>query len=114
MICEWHICENELTGRRRKFCSTKCKNKASVDRFRKNQKLKAVEYMGGCCKLCGYDKYVGALQFHHKDPNEKDFALSTQGRTYVWDDVKRELDKCVCLCGNCHTEVHAGIVTIPE
>lgn len=70
--------------------------------------------MGGCCQICGYDKYVGALQFHHLDPNEKDFSLSKTGRTYVWDDVKKELDKCICLCANCHAEVHAGLKTIPR
>ena len=112
--CNWHLCENALTGRKIKYCSVKCKNKSATDRFRKNQKLKAVEYMGGCCQLCGYNKCVGALHFHHLDPSEKDFALSKTGSTYVWDDVKKELDKCVCLCGNCHSEVHAGIVTIPK
>ncbi len=80
-----------------------------VTRYRLLQKQKAVEYKGGCCQLCGYDKYVGALQFHHLNPNEKEFSLGKTGATYVWEDVKKELDKCICLCANCHAEVHAGL-----
>jgi len=104
--CDWHLCENDT---RTKFCCIKCKNKAATDRFRKNQKVKAVSYKGGCCELCGYNKSIQALQFHHRDPNEKDFGIAAGGHTRVWDKVKLELDKCVLLCANCHTEVHAGI-----
>jgi hypothetical protein len=105
--CEWHLCGNEA---KQKYCSTKCKNKAATDRFRKNLKVKAVEYKGGSCNICGYNKSVAALQFHHLDPSQKDFALSANGHTRRWVDVKKELDKCVCLCANCHAELHAGIV----
>jgi 5-methylcytosine-specific restriction endonuclease McrA len=108
--CEWHLCENEA---KQKFCSVKCKNKAAVDRFRKNLKRKSVEYMGGSCVICGYDKHVGALQFHHLDPDKKDFGISESGNTRTWNVIKEELDKCVMLCANCHTEVHAGITAIP-
>ena len=107
--CEWHLCENEA---KRKYCSTKCKNKAAVDRFRKNLKLKAVEYKGGKCQLCGYNKSVWALQFHHIDPSQKDFHLGENGHTRKWDVVKTELDKCACLCANCHAEVHAGVTKL--
>lgn len=108
--CNWHLCENEAV---KKYCSVQCKNKAAVDRFRKNLKLKAVEYMGGSCAICGYDKYVGALEFHHIDPSEKDFAIGANGHTRKWEVIKEELDKCVMLCGNCHSEVHAGVTEIP-
>ena len=108
--CEWHLCEQYA---KIKYCSEKCKNKASVDRYRKRLKLKAVEYMGGRCKLCGYDKYIGALQFHHLDPLEKDFGISSGGHTRKWSAVKKELDKCILLCSNCHTEVHASAIHIP-
>lgn len=105
MICQWHLCQNKA---RRKYCSDNCKSKAGVDRYRRNLKRKAIEYKGGCCFTCGYDKSQSALQFHHLDPNEKDFHLAAKGHTRRWVDVKKELDKCVCLCANCHAEVHAG------
>jgi len=75
-------------------------------------KRKAVEYKGGKCYICNYNKYVGALDFHHSNPDEKDFAISDL-RTYSWEKVRNELDKCICLCSNCHREVHAEITQIP-
>lgn len=71
---------------------------------RKVIKIKAVEYKGGKCQECGYNKCVGAMDFHHLDPQEKDFTIS--GNAGKWENIKRELDKCVLLCKNCHAERH--------
>jgi len=76
-----------------------------VTDFRRRIKEKAVSYKGGQCQKCGYDKCVAALSFHHRDPKEKEFRLSS-GRTKNWEKVKKELDKCDLLCANCHMEVH--------
>ena len=51
---------------------------------------------------------MDALQFHHLDPNKKDFAISKVG-AWAWHRLVKELDKCVLLCNRCHTEVHAGV-----
>ena len=68
---------------------------------------KIAEYMesrgGAKCQRCGYDKYVGALEFHHRDPSEKDPKWS---RGWNMERLKKELDKCDILCSNCHREVH--------
>lgn len=69
------------------------------------KKIRAVEYKGGCCERCGYDKYYGALQFHHRNPNTKDAAWS-ELRKRTWTAIKKEIDKCDLLCANCHAEVH--------
>jgi hypothetical protein len=37
----------------------------------------AVVYKGGKCQCCGYNKYIGALEFHHVDPEQKDFGVSS-------------------------------------
>jgi len=73
----------------------------------RRQKLKeqAVEYKGGCCERCGYNKCNWALDFHHLDPKEKDFSFS-QCSTISWDKLKNEIDKCVMVCSNCHREIH--------
>ena len=69
-------------------------------------KEKCVEYKGGKCELCGYNKYIGALEFHHKDPTKKDLQISkVRGRSFN-DKIKKELDKCQILCSNCHREIH--------
>jgi len=70
-------------------------------------KVKCVEYKGGKCEKCGYDKYFGALEFHHIEPGKKDFSISNAKLTTFSDIVKKELDKCLILCANCHREEHA-------
>ena len=70
-----------------------------------NCKIKAIEYLGGSCVVCGYNKYYGALEFHHKDPFTKRFTW-TKLRLYPWGVITEELDKCQLLCGNCHRELH--------
>lgn len=86
----------------------------AVQKRRNNVKEMAVAYKGGKCEniLCGYNKYVGALEFHHIDSNEKDFEISRKGYTRSWEKTKEELDKCVMLCSNCHKEVHAGLLDV--
>jgi len=83
----------------------KCSSE-SIQRKRYRLKEKAVEYKGGKCEICGYDKCIDALEFHHKDPYQKDFGISAKGVLRKWDIVKEELDKCICVCANCHREIH--------
>lgn len=74
---------------------------------RKFIKKTALEYKGGKCENCGYDKCSAALDFHHTDPTKKEFNISILfGRKF--DLLKIELDKCVLLCSNCHRELHAA------
>lgn len=69
-------------------------------------KQEACHYKGGKCEHCGYDRFIGALEFHHLDPEQKDFGLG-QAKLTNFEKVKAELDKCVLLCANCHREEHA-------
>ena len=71
---------------------------------RRKIKLKAIEYKGGKCQKCGYNKCAGAMDFHHKNPIEKDFTISSNSGK--WENIKKELDKCDLLCKNCHSELH--------
>jgi transposase len=52
-----------------------------VTAWRRKLKRLLVEETGGACALCGYDRFVPALQFHHVDPTTKSFALSREGVT---------------------------------
>jgi len=79
-----------------------------VTRRRKLLKVKAVEYKGGKCVECGYDKCIAALEFHHLDPEKKEFNLGVRGLTRSWKKIKNELNKCVLLCANCHREIEYG------
>ena len=75
--------------------------------WRQRTKIKAVEYKGGCCQKCDYKKSIRALTFHHIDPKQKDFGIS--GKSYSFEKIKKEIDKCVLLCSNCHSEAHDEI-----
>lgn len=79
----------------------------AVQKRRKALRKKALEYKGNKCMFCGYDKCQEALEFHHIDKDKKEFGLSAQGLTRSWDKIKKELEKCVLLCANCHREEHA-------
>lgn len=82
-----------------------CTTEQTLERSR-NFKIKCVEYKGGKCEKCDYDKCIECLEFHHLDPSEKDFTISKM-RTYSFDEkIKKELDKCNLLCRNCHGEAH--------
>ena len=72
--------------------------------WRKRTKQKFVEYLGGKCCRCGYGKCIESLQFHHKNPDEKDFTIS--GKSWSFEKLKKEVDKCILLCANCHIEIH--------
>jgi transposase len=90
-----------------KFNLSVCRicNKEKTFRRHQSFKKKCVEYKGGKCIKCGYDKCYASLDFHHRDQAEKDFEIS-RVEWYKWEKMKHELDKCDCLCRNCHAELH--------
>ena len=98
-----------------KYITTKKRTKTmtsseSVILWRKRTKLKLVEYKGGKCQICDYNKSLNALHFHHLDPNEKDFSIS--GKSLSFEKLKSEVDKCILVCSNCHSEIREGMIKI--
>jgi excisionase family DNA binding protein len=89
----------------------RCRSEA-VSRRRRRLKEILVREAGGRCAICGYGRWVGALQFHHRDGEEKEFGLADRGLTRSLEVVRREAAKCTLLCANCHSEVEAGIVKV--
>ena len=83
-----------------------------VIRWRNRVKTKLVEYKGGKCQCCGYNRCIRALEFHHLDPSQKDFTIS--GKSKSFEPLKKEADKCILVCSNCHKEIHAGIRKIED
>ena len=84
----------------------------AVAKRRRTLKAKAIEYKGGKCQICGYNKYHGSLDLHHLNPDQKKFEIGYRGYTRSWEKVKAELDKCVLVCANCHRELEAGIASL--
>ncbi len=83
--------------------------------WRKRTKQRMVDAFGGCCGICTYKRCLSALEFHHLDPKLKSCSVSRLvNRPKAWHRIVIELRKCVCLCSNCHSEVHAGINIVPS
>jgi transposase len=99
------------TGTGGRYRCKRCRSEHVSARRRRVKRLLVAE-AGGRCILCGYDRYAGALQFHHLDPSAKSFALSVQGVARSLEKARAEAAKCVLICANCHAEVEAGVATI--
>lgn len=86
----------------------------SVAQHRRNVKATLVAEAGGACVVCGYDRHLGALQFHHVDPRTKRLEINCAGAALSLDALRAEAAKCVLLCGNCHAEVEYGTTVLPD
>jgi hypothetical protein len=93
----------------------RCKRCRSERVSRRRRKVKAilVAEAGGRCVICGYDRYMGALEFHHLDPETKQRGLSQSGAAVALDRLRMEASKCALLCSNCHAEVEGGVTMLP-
>lgn len=87
----------------------KAHNAANVRRWRQRTKQALVDYKGGSCVRCGYSRCLAALEFHHTDPNEKDFTISGSLVANI-EKMKIEVDKCILVCSNCHREIHQELI----
>lgn len=116
-ICE--ICENkyETNSSTRIYCykwsgeSTRSDNKTRKHQktiLRRSMKVQAIKLLGGKCSICGYNKCLDALEFHHEDPSVKEFKLGS-GNTMSWKIYKSEALKCILVCSNCHKEIHSKL-----
>ena len=105
MICKHCQTEFEPDGNRKVFCSFRCKRLHNVLLNRYRVKKELIEAAGATCVRCGFSD-PRALQFHHRDPSQKEFKLSAD----VCKSKERmiaEAQKCDLLCANCHQIEHA-------
>lgn len=86
----------------------KKQQRAYYQKCYRKYKQEYVTLLGGKCSRCGYDKYFGALEFHHLNPKDKESglivfnAISPKFRQKILDG------KIQLLCSNCHKEIHNG------
>lgn len=91
------------------------KQSEAVKIWRKRCKERIIIAMGGACCLCGYNKCHWALALHHLDPKEKDLAIGDiRANPQNWITIVEELRKCILVCHNCHSEIHAGLTSVPD
>ena len=59
-----------------------------------------------CCVDCG-GRHPAILQFHHLNAEEKMFNIADAVRNGTsLDRIKKEIEKCIVLCANCHAIRH--------
>lgn len=98
VVCGKNLGDNKRNDSKCKTCVTRLR--------RLRLKIKCVEYLGGKCIECGFNMHLAALQFHHRNPINKDFVIS-RIKTKSWELIVKELDKCDLLCSNCHAIKHS-------
>ncbi len=88
--------------------SSYCKECESKNAILKQQNLKkkCIEYLGGECECCHQKFDEKIYQFHHTEPAHKDFNICKH-KSFNFENVKSELDKCILLCANCHYRIHS-------
>jgi hypothetical protein len=95
-----------------RFCNTQCKYghgsicvscRVKIRRYRIKQAL--VEYKGSACEKCGFVGVIEVYDFHHVESSQKEFSIS-HSLNRSWEEIKKEADKCVMLCANCHRAIH--------
>jgi hypothetical protein len=112
MRCPTHGQTEFVLEGRGYFRCRKCRAER-VTRRRRAIKATLVREAGGRCRICGYDRCSGALEFHHVDPSLKEFNLGLRGVARSLDRARAEAAKCVLLCSNCHAEVEYGATALP-
>jgi hypothetical protein len=53
------------------------------------------------CADCGYNLHAVALDFDHREDEEKLFTIAC-AMLNNWDQILAEVDKCDVVCANCH------------
>ena len=105
-------CKDCIGKRERERMKNNNYNYDYVLNWRNDNKRQAVDYLGGKCKVCGYNKCTRSLQFHHLTPSEKEMTISKNINKMKFEKLKPELDKCILVCSNCHGEIHDGLIIL--
>ena len=111
------VCGKELTGTKKKYCSKACKARMYSHtryhtRYSKKKdvngsrlKYQYIKKLGGKCSMCGYDKNISALVFHHL--RDKKFVIDARAFDRCPQELlEEEISKCELVCSNCHHEIH--------
>lgn len=108
LTCNISQPQNNFYKRGKKYISH-CKScyQLNYTKKRRDTKQKCITYLGGKCSSCGYNKNIAAIDFHHIDSSTKENNIASLLKHSSFKKLKKELDKCVLLCANCHREHHS-------
>lgn len=93
-------------------CNPKVRAKAMIykNKTRKRQTIELKRLRGSKCEICGYNRCLSALHFHHKNPDKKRDQVSNLLKNSGIKVAIKETEKCILVCSNCHAELHEGII----
>lgn len=111
--CLKHGDSKHYINHNKQYYCADCRNEY-VCKYRNKIKNKLVLIAGGCCELCGYNRCIQALEFHHFNPKDKNFGISQMNGVKNFITLLEEIKKCCLLCSNCHQEVESGYSSIKE
>lgn len=88
------------------------RNKKKAHSWIRNRQRKLTEWLleyksSLSCERCG-ENHIACLDFHHRNPEEKDIAIAHAINTEGWGKkrILEEISKCEILCSNCHRKEH--------
>ncbi|KKL67726.1 hypothetical protein LCGC14_2132050, partial [marine sediment metagenome] len=111
-LSEYYLRKNKRYSDGTQRYATICKdcNRDYLTRTKIEKKIKAIEYMGGKCQVCGLKGEAYYIyDFHHKNRSEKEKPM----KKYLqmgWEKLKKELNKCNLVCAICHRHIEYGDV----
>lgn len=96
------------------YAKNKGKRDAANSRWEaKNIKLFREFKQSLACVRCG-EREPFCLEFHHTDPSQKDFDVSTAVRGLSQKRLMEEIEKCLVLCANCHRKEHKRLKELDD
>src|SRR5690348_8579318 len=102
-VVKCKFCDKEFECKSKQiFCSVRCKNRKHNTNCYVNQqtrgesrKRELIRLSGGGCKICGYNRCIASLSFHHREPKLKEFQLDARSLSNrSMDVILKEFEKC--------------------
>lgn len=110
IICGAEFKIRNIAANGRQYCYDCLPEGKTATRTVYNELIK--KKYGGKCIICGYNKCMHALEFHHLDPDQKEGIVSNSNGTVEKSLI--EAEKCILVCSNCHREIHAGVTSVDK
>lgn len=99
---------SKINSKQSAYRSKNRDNQNQYSRVRKNKiRQQYDKYMQDkVCEYCGY-KDARSLVWHHVDSStKKNGVVQLIGKKHSWNTILAEINKCICLCHNCHNILH--------
>lgn len=76
---------------------------------RQNFKEEIIQKYNSKCSVCEKELPSCVFEFHHLNPSEKEYNVSTLIQYYKNKErAYNEIKKCIMVCANCHKIIHNG------